>query len=464
MVSLLNRLDPEGIDLKGRIVSAFFENPFLETSAPSLALRFNSGLGPLTSALADLCRCRVLGCVDGHYRFEPCGSVYGEAAALAGAYRGEDLAVRQQVVELETLARLREKLAVTHREVAAVLEMVPAGVLMLDRYGHLLKSNALARALVGLASDGPEADVCGRLELDLQQVLAQEVHTEVELDCPLAVRSRPFRVTGSEAGAVITVQDMTYRREMEQRAERLREEFFSMIRHELRKPLLTVERFLSGLEGGEPEAGNLVQTRAAVSHLSAMVDDMLFLVRLERDPMAVALQDRISLCFLLAGSDLAYRGRASEAGVSLRIVPPEEDVVFPGDERRLGQMVGNLLDNALKFTHAGGEVVLSGGGGDGEVWISVADMGPGIPEGERERVFGKFYQVRNDDGRVPGLGLGLAICRRVILAHGGQIGISDRTGGGTVVTVRIPVTADSTARHTGRPDRPHSKGRGAIDG
>ncbi len=409
MIDLLNRLDPEGVQLKRRIVSAFFENPFLEADAPALALRCDADQETLTAALADLCRCGVLTCAAEQYRFEPENGIYEETAALAAARGGEEAAVRQQVVELETLVRLRETLAVTRQEVSAILEMVPAGVLLMDRYGHLLKSNALARDLVGLVSEGPEADVCGRLGLDLAQVLEREAHTEVELERPLAVISRPFQAAGSEAGAVITVQDITYRREMEARAEHVREEFFSMIRHELRKPLLTVERFLGSL----PVAEGLDQARTAAAFLGAMVDDMLSLARLERDPMAVRLQDGVSLGFLLAGSDLAYRARALEAGLCLRMAPPEEDVVFHGDERRLNQVVGNLLDNAIKFTPQGGEVALAGGREAGEVWISVTDSGAGIPEAERERIFGKFYQVRNDDGRPGGLGLGLAICQRV---------------------------------------------------
>ena len=435
MLPLLNRLYPEGIELKGQLTALFFGNPFLETSLDALALRFRVEPDALARALDDLCRCGVLAHSDGRYRFAPEAVAYDGAAALAAAYRGEAAAVRQQVVEMETLARLRDALAVTHREVAAILEMVPVGVVLLDRYGHLLKSNALARRYLGLGTERAEADVCSRLGVTLEEVMEREVHAEADLACPLGIVSHPFRATGSETGAVMILQDMTYRREMELRAERIREEFFSMIRHELRKPLLTVERFLAGAPGAEA----LAQARTAASHLGAMVDDMLFLARLERDPMVVTTEDSVSLIALMAGSDLAYRTQAATAGVRVRMAPPGEEVVFCGDERRLAQVVGNLLDNAIKFTPSGGEVVLSGGRSEGSVWLSVADSGPGIPEPERERVFGKFYQIRSDDGRAQGLGLGLAISHRVVTAHGGRIEIADRPGGGADVTVRIPL-------------------------
>ena len=176
------------------------------------------------------------------------------------------------------------------------------------------------------------------------------------------VVSRPFQTKGSDAGAVITVQDISEWRAVETQAEQMREAFFSMIRHELRRPLLEVERFLGGLDKEAPVDGSeaLAGARRSASHLAAMVDDMLSLARLERDPLAVCLQRRVSLQFLLAGSDLAFRARAAEARLRLEVCLPEEDVVFWGDERRLSQVVGNLLDNALKFSRPGGSVELAG--------------------------------------------------------------------------------------------------------
>jgi two-component system sensor histidine kinase BaeS len=195
-----------------------------------------------------------------------------------------------------------------------------------------------------------------------------------------------------------------------------------------------LERFLGSQAGGE----DLAQAQAASSQLGAMVDDMLFLARLERDPMAVRPEDPITLKLLLAGGNLAYRSRAAEAGLTLKMVAPEEDVQFRGDERRLNQVVANLLDNAIKFTPRGGEVVLRGGRRNGTVWISVADSGPGVPLEERGRIFGKFVQIRSDEGRSAGLGLGLAICQRVVRAHEGEIEASAAPDGGALFTLRLP--------------------------
>ncbi|MBT4140207.1 MAG: HAMP domain-containing histidine kinase, partial [Candidatus Latescibacteria bacterium] len=262
--------------------------------------------------------------------------------------------------------------------------------------------------------------------------------TELDGDPPVAVTTRPFEVEGSDTGVVVVIQDITAKRQMVAEAEKLREDFFSMIRHELRKPLLTVERSLAQLGQAEGESP-LALARSATDHLGAMIDDMLFLARLERDPMAVAIKERVSLRFLLAGCDLAFRQKAAEAGIGFGVVFPDDDVLFDADERRLQQVLGNLLDNAFKFSPATGRVALLGQCIEEDVHFQVADSGPGIPVEERGQIFGKFYQVHSDASRKPGLGLGLAISQEVVQAHGGSISVGESEWGGTLMTVIVPV-------------------------
>ena len=117
-----------------------------------------------------------------------------------------------------------------------------------------------------------------------------------------------------------------------------------------------------------------------------------------------------------------------------------------GDGDRLAQVFTNLVDNAIKFTPSGGVVTLSGRGADDSVYLSVEDGGPGIPVGERERIFERFYQTdksRRGD-RTRGVGLGLAIAREIIQAHGGSISIGDPAASnssvhGSVFVVKIPL-------------------------
>jgi signal transduction histidine kinase len=171
---------------------------------------------------------------------------------------------------------------------------------------------------------------------------------------------------------------------------------------------------------------------------------MLLLARLERDPLAVCEVGPISLSFLLAGADLTYRPKARAEGIALRMIPPAEDARFEGDARRLSQVLGNLLDNAIRFTPDGGRIDLIGLRESDFIRILVADTGPGVPEAELERVFDRFHQAEQGDARPEGLGLGLAICRHIVQAHGGTITARNRDAGGAEFSVEIPVDARVT--------------------
>ena len=428
---LLDQLKVDTLGVAGDLTATFFENPFLEVNLAEAVQRF--GNADVAEILSDLCAAGILTQESGHFQLAAKGDLYQPVADWVRAHRGDDEVARQEVVAFETLARLREKLAVSQEEVSSILDMVPVGVILLDHLGQVLKANVLAEKLTfGWSGVGEH------LGVDLEALRSRPFETELDGNPPVSVTTRPFKVAGSETGVVVVIQDITAKREMAAQAEKLREDFFSMIRHELRKPLLTVERSLAQLgqaEGTSP----LALARSATDHLGSMIDDMLFLARLERDPLSVVLEDAVSLRFVLAGCDLAFRQKAADAEVTFEVDFPSEDVTFVADQRRLQQVVGNLLDNALKFTPEGGQVRLWGMCDGGEVAIFVADSGPGIPAEERDQIFGKFYQVRSDAGRKPGLGLGLAISHEVVLAHGGQIEVTESEWGGALMCVRVPL-------------------------
>jgi len=432
MRELLEGFRAELLGVAGEVTTAFYENPFLELSEAMLLQRF--GASPnLSVVVNDLCRLGVLEQRGSVFWLADKGDVYSQVVNWVGALRGDDAQLRQEVVAIETLSRLRDKLAVSQEEVGTILDMVPVGVVLLDHLGQVLKANRLAEKLTG-----GWGDIRTHLGVASEALLLRPFETELDGHPPVAVTTRPFKVAGSEAGVVVVIQDITIKRQAAAQAEQLREDFFSMIRHELRKPLLTVERSLAQLGEATGESP-LALARAATDHLGAMIDDMLFLARLERDPLAVVIQKEVSLRFLLAGSDLAFRQKAAKAGVTFTVHFPEEDVLFLADERRLQQILGNLLDNALKFSPKGGQVVLKGMCKDNKIHFLVADSGPGIPEDERGQIFGKFYQIQSDAARKPGLGLGLAISQEVAQAHHGGIEVAESEWGGALMRVILPV-------------------------
>ena len=136
---------------------------------------------------------------------------------------------------------------------------------------------------------------------------------------------------------------------------------------------------------------------------------------------------------------MAFRQKAAQSHITFNVNFPDEDVLFLADERRLQQVLGNLVDNAFKFTPPGGQVLLAGLIQDEQIHFTVSDSGPGVPADEREQIFGKFYQIRSDAARKPGLGLGLAISQEVVQAHGGEIVVGESEWGGALMKVIVPV-------------------------
>src|SRR5262249_43497656 len=117
-----------------------------------------------------------------------------------------------------------------------------------------------------------------------------------------------------------------------------------------------------------------------------------------------------------------------------------------GDAGRLGQVVDNLLSNAIKFTPEDGQVSVELTNGGGEATLVIRDTGMGVPEDEGDRLFGKFFRASTVlDQKIPGVGLGLSICKAIVEGHGGEIAIASSEGDGTTVTVTLPATAAAVA-------------------
>jgi two-component system OmpR family sensor kinase/two-component system sensor histidine kinase BaeS len=132
---------------------------------------------------------------------------------------------------------------------------------------------------------------------------------------------------------------------------------------------------------------------------------------------------------------------AQSKGITLaKDLPPALPGVL-GDGDRLAQVFTNLLDNALKHTPGAGRVTVRAAAAGGEVTVSVADTGPGIPLADQARVFERFYQVDKARASGTGVGLGLAISKEIVEAHGGRLGVESQPGTGAVFTVRLPAGA-----------------------
>jgi signal transduction histidine kinase len=216
---------------------------------------------------------------------------------------------------------------------------------------------------------------------------------------------------------------------------RLREELADMIVHDLRNPLNVIANGLQLLaEVSIPEtereyASVVVDTmERAMQRMGRLVDTLLDIARLEEGSLELRPQP-LDVGALIEGA-VAEEYRLAEAkGVTLEARPPSglPDVLADGDI--LQRVLINLLDNALKFTPAGGRVWVEAHPEAKVVRVDVVDTGPGIPEGERERIFEKFTQVQRQAEARRGSGLGLTFCRMAVEAHGGRIWVEDGPGG-----------------------------------
>jgi signal transduction histidine kinase len=228
-----------------------------------------------------------------------------------------------------------------------------------------------------------------------------------------------------------------------------KDNFLSHISHELRSPLSVVHQFASLLLDGVggsllPEQEEfLTVLMRNVRQLNVMIDDLLEVSHAQRDGLSVNCEV-VSLPPVLAGSVASFRPLAAIKRVTLNLVSTAvPDVV--GDSDRIHEVAGNLIENALKFTPAGGQVTVSASVEGPAVRVSVRDNGRGIAESDLSRIFEQFFQAKQTDTMARrGLGLGLFVCRDLVERQGGEIRAESTLGRGTTMSFTLPL-ADQAA-------------------
>lgn len=220
----------------------------------------------------------------------------------------------------------------------------------------------------------------------------------------------------------------------------------SDVSHELRTPLGMLKTQLSLARSRPREAHELLDMMADmesdIDRMTRLIEQMLTLARMEQRGLDEL--TRLSVGALLAELCGEMRALARERSVALElIVPTDEDLHIQGDAEPLRQAFSNLIENGIKYTPAGGSVAVAAGREGHVLTVSVTDTGAGVAPDDLPHLFERFY--RTDDARARdtgGFGLGLAIARATIRAHGGNIGVTSAIGEGTVFTVSLPVPAE----------------------
>ena len=241
-------------------------------------------------------------------------------------------------------------------------------------------------------------------------------------------------------GAVVLVSDVTDVRKLEQ----VRIDFVANVSHELRTPLAAIMGALETI--GEPDCDAATQQRFLelanrnAARLSAIVNDLLDLSKIEAEGDRMAVEPiRADLPLRTAAG--ALTGAAEAKGVALELPPTLPPTVrLEGNAQRLEQVFTNLLENAIKYTPAGGKVEVRLRVDAREAIYEVRDTGIGIPAAALPRVFERFYRVDRSRSRdMGGTGLGLAIVKHVVKAHGGAVAVASEEGRGTTFTVQLPL-------------------------
>jgi PAS domain S-box-containing protein len=256
---------------------------------------------------------------------------------------------------------------------------------------------------------------------------------------PAEISLRPFTADVS-LKFLIVVEDITARHEME----RMKQEFISMISHDLRSPLTSIQCFLNTVSAGLFD-DKMPQLKEKTSHaeeettrLINMINSLLDIDKMEAGRLELFI-DVVPCRDLIRSALQSVEALAQKRAVRLQADDPPREIHVSADTDMVVRVLVNLLSNAIKFSPADEEVVIKVSVADSFVTLSVTDHGPGIPEHFRQRMFNRFEQAAISDARVKGgTGLGLAISRAIVEQHKGTIGVNSKEGSGSTFWFTLP--------------------------
>ena len=339
----------------------------------------------------------------------------------------------------------------------ALLDSTLDGICLTDASGRVLLANAplqrialelgippygtVTERLLALADRTTEP---ARFAERMEELERNRTASEDEFE--LADSGRVFRgctapverPDGTLVGRIWALQEVT----ADRRLERLRDAFLAAVSHELRTPLTSVSGFLELLGDEEDSLGLTGRTylsaaRRGTVRLQRIVEDLLLVAQIEAELLELHTAP-VDLAELAAAAVEEVQAAADEKRVAITL-DTDGPLPLEADAARVGQVLDNLLSNAIRYTPAGGSVVLSASSHDGQRRIEVTDNGIGVPHDEVGQIFSRFYRASSATRRaIPGTGLGLVIARAIVERHGGTIALESRESEGTTVTVTLP--------------------------
>ena len=329
----------------------------------------------------------------------------------------------------------------------ASLDALPIAVMVFDGEGAVIESNVASLpflearhgdALVGAAVN----------ELIRVSNTGSEASTVIELFGPpkrtVVVSTVPLPDIG-QPGSVAFVEDITERKQLEA----IRTDLVANISHELKTPVGAIGLLAETLQGEDDQL--IVERLASRINTEAMriaqiIEDLIELSRIETVDNAGS--DEVDLAELTGEAVERLRPAARQAGVEVAFCVPDGRSSIIGERRQLLSAIGNLIDNAIKYSDSGTTVDVSVISESDEVVVQVADHGIGIPTRDIDRIFERFYRVDQARSRqTGGTGLGLAIVRHAVVNHGAHVDVESRLGEGSTFTLRFPTSVQPDSRN-----------------
>ena len=337
-----------------------------------------------------------------------------------------------------------EKIFDEKSKLELLISLIHDAIILCDFRGELLYANASAKTLLGAEGEtGPDGEALRRKIAGLVQAKTSSREGVVELN--LSGAKKYYRISLQTLSAktqrpavFMILRDITLEREIQ----RVKDDFFQAVAHDLRAPLLTMQGYIKLLEREfAPEAkqsGYVKSVRDSSDRLFKLLENILDISRMEAGQLKPDLQKINAADFLTAAAEgfkALFEGKNIDFAVDSAGAQKAE---FSADSSLLRRVLENLLSNAWKFTPEGGKVRASVKAGPGGLVFEVADNGPGVPEAQLENIFEKYKQLKPGEGE-SGFGLGLAISRKITELHGGRIWAESKRSGGVVFKISLPV-------------------------
>lgn len=352
----------------------------------------------------------------------------------------------------DTLIQLRDTTSLEQ----AILGSMTDGVIAINGDGEVLFVNPVTEEILDISQSAAVGKRIVELvrnyefERVIESALKYKKHLtqDVKLLTP-EVRIFRLQVTPltlyeiGSSGVLVLLHDVTERKKLDD----MRSEFVTNVSHELRTPLTSISGFVETLLSGAAEdSGTTLRFLNIISketkRVTGLLDELLNLSKIEERRVVHPWQP-VQLAENISRVTAMFLPRIEEKNLELNVELPAELPSVYGDQDMLTQVLINLVDNAVKYTPAGGKITIRALVEEAELRVSVEDTGIGIPPESLPRVFERFYRVDKARSReLGGIGIGLAIVKHIIRAHGGKTYVESKAGSGSVFSFTLPIETD----------------------